>query len=127
MPDCSKCKKFVVKDGENVYNICKSDNKRSDIMDERKTQEIDNVGPIPRYYYEAETARLERTIKRLFWALVMTILLLVGTNACWIWFESQFEDTVVTQEVDSGEGSAYVAGIGDVYGESTANSQKANP
>ena len=127
MPDCSKCKKFVVKDGENVYNICKSDNKRSDIMDERKTQEIDNVGPIPRYYHEAETARLERTISRLFCALVMTILLLVGTNAGWIWYESQFEDTVVTQDVDTGEGSAYVAGIGDVYGESAANSQEANP
>lgn len=125
MPDCSKCKKFVVKDGETVYNICKSDYRRSNNMDENL--EIDNVGPIPRYYHEAETARLERTITRLFWALVMTILLLVGTNAGWIWYESQFEDTVVTQDVDTGEGSAYVAGIGDVYGESTANSQEANP
>lgn len=96
-------------------------------MDEKEIKEIDNVGPIPRYYHEAETARLERTISRLFWALVMTILLLVGTNAGWIWYESQFEDTVVTQDVDTGEGSAYVAGIGDVYGESAANSQEANP
>ena len=93
---------------------------------ENLIKEEDKVGPIPRYYHEAETARLERTITRLFWALIMTILLLVGTNAGWIWYESQFQDTVVTQDVDTGEGSAYVAGIGDVYGESATNGQEAN-
>ena len=96
-------------------------------MENENITEVDSVGPIPRYYHEAETARLERTIKRLFWALIMTILLLVGTNTVWIWYESQWEDTVVTQDVDTREGSAYVAGIGDVYGESSANGQEAHP
>lgn len=95
-------------------------------MEDNGIVKEDNVGPIQRYYYEAETARLERTITRLFWALIMTILLLVGTNAGWIWYESQWEDTVVTQDVDTGEGSAYVAGIGDVYGESSTNGQAEN-
>ena len=97
------------------------------MADQDIIKEEDKVGPIPRYYHEAETARLERTITRLFWALIMTILLLVGTNAGWIWYESQWEDTVVTQDVDTGEGSAYVAGIGDVYGESSTDGQTANP
>ena len=40
--------------------------------DQEIIKEEDKVGPIPRYYHEAETARLERTITRLFWALIMT-------------------------------------------------------
>ena len=92
--------------------------------EEKVVLEEDKVGPISRYYHEGEVARLERTITRLFWALIMTILLLVGTNAGWIIYEAQYEDTVVTQSVDTGEGAAYVAGIGDIYGEGTANSKR---
>lgn len=77
-------------------------------------KEEDKVGPIPRYYHEAETARLERTITRLFWALIMTILLLVGTNAGWIWYESSFEDVVVTQENSDGYNN-YVGNDGSIY------------
>ena len=93
-------------------------------------EEVDNVGPIPRYYHEAETARLERTITRLFWALIMTILLLVGTNAGWIWYESQFEDVVYTVEsqTDSG-GPAIANATGEVIfnGESASDGQAENP
>lgn len=56
--------------------------------------------------YESEVARLERTIKRLFIICVLLIIVAVGTNAYWIWYEAQFDDivTTVTQDVDSGEG-----------------------
>lgn len=98
---------------------------------EAVVQEVDNVGPIPRYYHEAETARLERTIKRLFWALVMTILLLVGTNAGWVWYEAQFEDISMTQEATTdGGGNAVVNGVasGDLYyGQSEADNQSQTP
>ena len=94
--------------------------------DQEIIKEEDKVGPIPRYYHEAETARLERTITRLFWALIMTILLLVGTNAGWIWYESQFQDEVITVEAEQtteGGGNNYALG-GDFNGEATSQSNR---
>lgn len=80
-------------------------------MEDREIiKEEDKVGPIPRYYHEAETARLERTITRLFWALIMTILLLVGTNAGWIIYEAQYVDEVTETIETSAEGG------GNAYG-----------
>lgn len=79
---------------------------------------------VPYIAHEAEMARQERTIKRLWILLILTIILLVATNGAWIWWESQWEDVSVTQEVDTGDGSAFVAGVGDVnYGESQTDSK----
>lgn len=94
---------------------------------EAVVQEVDNVGPIQRYYHEQEVSRLERHNKRLWITLLVTLFFLVATNAAWIWHESQFEDTVVTQDVDTGEGSAYITGVGDVYGTSQADGQGQTP
>lgn len=67
-------------------------------------------------------ARMERTIKRLWILLIICLVMLFGTNAGWIWYENQFVEESVTQEVDTGDGDAYVAGIGDVtYGKSKTN------
>ena len=42
----------------------------------------------------------------------------VGSNIGWLVYESKFEDTVVTQDIDTGEGDAVVSGTGDInYGE----------
>lgn len=80
------------------------------------------------YTIDILTAMAERTIKRLWVLIILLVLLLFGSNAAWIWYESQFIDEVVTQEVDTGEGDAFIAGIGDViYGESTAGDQEKNP
>ncbi len=80
-----------------------------------------NVEPVPYIVHESAMARQERTIKRLWILLILIISLLVATNGAWIWYESQWEDVVVEQEVDTGEGDAFVAGVGDVnYGESKA-------
>ena len=74
-----------------------------------------------RYIYEASIASHERTIKRLWILLILLVVLLVGSNFAWVYYESQFEDTVVEQEIDTGSGDAFVAGVGDVnYGESKA-------
>lgn len=77
---------------------------------------------VPYIVHEGDMTRLERTNRRLWILSIMLVLLLVGTNAGWIWFENQFEDveTVTTQEVDqdvdTGEGAATVIGIGGIYG-----------
>lgn len=73
-------------------------------------------------------ARQERTIKRLWIIVLILILLLAATNGAWIYYESQFVDEYVEQEVDTGDGAAYVAGIGDVnYGESQTDGEAPHP
>lgn len=80
------------------------------------TEEQNNTMPetIPYVVHESEVARLERTIKRLFIICVLLIVVAVGTNAYWIWFEAQFEDivTTVTQDLDSGDGGTAIINDG---------------
>ena len=76
---------------------------------------------LPFLVHEAAMARQERTIKRLWVLCLVLIVLFVGTNFGWLVYESQFEDVSVEQEVETGNGSATVIGMGDInYGESPA-------
>ena len=79
---------------------------------------------IPYIAHESIVARMERTIERLWILCIILIVLLVGTNAAWLYYEKQFEDIKVTQEVDTGNGDANVTGIGDIFngeGETDSN------
>lgn len=81
-------------------------------------------GHISEAQHEKEMTRMETANKRWFILCLVLILLLVGTNAGWMIYESQFQDVSMTQEVDTGEGNATVfgVGIGDVnYGESASD------
>ena len=78
--------------------------------------------------HEKEMTRLEVQSRRWFiaWIVTFTVLLVVllGTNLAWVIYENQYQDVVVTQEVDTGMGDANVTGvgIGDIgYGESEAD------
>lgn len=53
---------------------------------------------VPYIVHEADMARQERTIKRLWIALILVIVLFVGSNCAWLWYESQFTDEVTTTE-----------------------------
>lgn len=76
------------------------------------------VEPVPFQSHQADMARLDRANRRLWILLIILLAMLLLTNAGWIWYESQWVDESVVQEVDTGEGDAFVAGIGDVtYGE----------
>lgn len=77
---------------------------------------------VPYVVYEDSMARMERTIEKL-WILCITLLVLfIGSNIAWVYYESQFEDVVVTNEVDTGIGDATVTGVGDIInGESKAD------
>lgn len=81
-------------------------------------------GYISEAQHEKEMTRMETANKRWFILCLVLILLLVGTNAAWIIYESQFQDVSMIQEVDTGEGDATVfgVGIGDVnYGEGASD------
>lgn len=51
--------------------------------------------------FESSQARMERVNFKLWIVILVLIGALIGTNAGWIWYENQFEDTVVTQEVEA--------------------------
>lgn len=73
---------------------------------------------VPYIVHEGEMARMERMNRRLWIVILILIAALIVTNAAWLYYENQFEDVEVTQEVDTGEGDAFIAGYGDVnYGE----------
>ena len=74
--------------------------------------------PVPYIVHESAMARMERQAKRLWLVLILVIVLLVGTNVAWIWYESQFEVVEtwqeVTQEADGDGVNRFVGG--DYYG-----------
>jgi len=90
---------------------------------------------VPYIVYEDTATRLERTIERLWILAIILVALLIGTNGAWLYYEHQFEDTVVTQEIqqDSGEGgtNTYKGNVvgGDYNGETddTDNDSETNP
>ena len=72
--------------------------------------------------HESMMARQERTIKRLWILCIIIFLALIGTNAWWIYYESQFEEVVLTQDAETGlGGDIHMSGVGSgsiIYGES---------
>ena len=78
---------------------------------------------VPYVVHESDMARSERHTKALIWVIVLLIVLLVGTNAGWLWYESTMETVVETTETtfedvvqESNEGSNNIVG-GDMIGE----------
>lgn len=71
---------------------------------------------VPYIVHEASMARMERQSKRLWIAVLLLIVMLVGTNAAWLFYESQWETVYqeVTQEADNGTNN-FVGG--DLIGE----------
>lgn len=75
--------------------------------------------PVSYLAFESMKATLERTIRRLWILIIILVALLFGTNAAWIYYESQwevYETTVEAEQTTDGGGSNYAVG-GDIYGE----------
>lgn len=77
-----------------------------------------------RFIIESALAKLEKANTRLWIVVIILIVALIGSNAGWIWYESQYEDVVVTQEVDAesdGNSDLNINTVGGDYngGEST--------
>ena len=73
---------------------------------------------VPYIVHEADMARMERTNKRLWIVVIILIAALLGTNAAWIVYESQYQAVEVSQEVEQdadGNGANSFIG-GDSYG-----------
>ena len=71
---------------------------------------------VPYIVHEASMARSERTVKRLWATIILLILLLVGSNAAWLWWNNQWETVEsweITQENDGGYNN-YIGNDGDI-------------
>ena len=73
---------------------------------------------VPYIVHESSMARMERHAKRLWIAVLLLIVMLVGTNGAWLWYNSQFETVeTVTEEYQadaSDGGNAIINGDGSV-------------
>lgn len=69
---------------------------------------------IPYFVAEGMFDRQSATIKKLWIMCILLIVLLVGSNIAWIYYESQFDDFVVTQESDDGYNN-FIGNDGDIY------------
>ena len=75
---------------------------------------------VPFIVHEGMMARAERTAKRLWITILLLIVLLVGTNGAWIWYQSQFEDIAISQENEDGYNN-FVGNDGDIFNGETDN------
>ena len=72
---------------------------------------------VPYIVHESAMARNERTVRRLWITIVLLIVMLVGTNGAWIWYESQFSDIVTTIEAEQDGSGVNIVSGGDLdYG-----------
>lgn len=80
---------------------------------------------VPYVAHESAMARAERQTKSLVWVIVLLIVLLVGSNAGWLWYNSQFETVeetatetyTVEQDAESGNNNSIINGGEVVNGE----------
>ena len=72
------------------------------------------------YSYDVALARLDRVIKRLYKIVILLIILLVASNAAWLYYESSFEEIRIEQENESGYNN-FIGNDGDIYNGETEN------
>lgn len=82
---------------------------------------INDMAVMPIAQHEKDQNRLMGIIKSLVAVIVILIVLLVGSNAFWIWRDSQYEDVFTTEETiidaqQDGEGTNIVGGVYVNYG-----------
>ena len=81
---------------------------------EKGKKDIENSLQIPFAVYESAMAQ----IRRLVWGIVLLIVLLVGSNGAWLWYENQFEvaeETTTTITQDNADGyNNYIRNDGDI-------------
>ena len=72
-----------------------------------------DIVTIPYYVAEGMIDRQSMTIKRLWILCILLVVLLVGSNAMWLWYESQFDTVTVTQEGENGNNN-FIGNDGDI-------------
>jgi len=99
-----------------------------DIFKNAENNERENM-MIPFRAHESMLARMEIHNKRLWILIVILVCFLVGTNAGWLIYESQFEVTQTTIEAQQEGSEVNIVSAGDThYGtESESNNTAQSP
>lgn len=59
-----------------------------------------NVAPVPYIVHEGTMARMERTVRRLWIAVLLAVILLFASNSAWLWAWMQFDYINTESNVD---------------------------
>ena len=97
-----------------------------------ETRKNDEFLSVPYVVYESAQTRMERTNKRLTFALILAVLLIFATNTGWLIYESQFETVEEGEkiQIEADEGNAnFIGNNGDINNGGTNNgyTMEANP
>ena len=78
--------------------------------------------PVPYIAHESIVAKMERTIKRLFILIIISVFLIFASNAVWLYYWNQYEytDEEVCYEQD-GEGTNVIGSGNEVTNEPEVN------
>lgn len=100
-------------------------------MSDLGLNELDSKDRALYFMWESSHARAERTVVRLWIVVLVLIVALLGTNAGWIYYESQFEDVVTSTETVTQEATADRDGEirligGDYYGDKSETDSNQN-
>ena len=76
---------------------------------------MDKTKDVPYIAFEAEMARKERTERRMWVVVIVLILALVGSNAAWIYRETQYENVVTTTYEQRADGDSANLIVGGDY------------
>ena len=87
---------------------------------------------VPYIVHESSMARMERQIKRLWIAVIVSVCLLFASNSAWLyaWCQQDYssEDTIVDVNSDDGGNANYIGNDGDIVnGESDRTETDENP
>lgn len=72
---------------------------------EEKTKDV------PYIVYESESARHERTVKRLLNVIIILIVMIVASNLAWLWVWNQYDFTSESYSVEN-DGNSNLLGAG---------------
>ena len=75
---------------------------------------MDKPSTISYYEHEAQVARSEANAKRWAVAALIIFIALIGTNAGWLVYESQYHDVVTVEQEAESEGAIYQNGTGSM-------------
>jgi len=84
--------------------------------------------PVPFAVHESAMARAERAHRRLWIVIIVLIILLAGSNAAWIYYESQWEVTETRTEIqqDTSDGGNIFIVCGNYNGEAESYDDNAD-
>lgn len=82
---------------------------------------------VPYIVHESSMARMERQIKRLWIALIISIAMLFTSGAIltWAWVQYDYESYEIAADGDSN--ANYIGQDGNIYNGSIGKSEEANP